>query len=157
MRYITKKCGKCKYTIVFRRSASMPGTMGRPFIQCPKCKTWQIDKEYKEYIMWERKDYIIYFGANLLADIAITSLFVFILIAVVGTLGLDIDSNMLNITFTLATIIVFVLLLRSNYSIFLKERNTSDERVINDKDYLELLHSSHLITEEKYLEYKAKK
>ena len=157
MIYITKKCGKCNYKIVGRRSGYMPGSMGRPFIQCPKCKTWQIDKEYKEYIMWKPIDYIIYFGANILGNIVIIFFLAIMLSLIAGTLGLDFNNNTLHITFSLALIIIFILLLRSTYNTFLKEKEASDERVIKDKDYLKLLHDSHLITEEKYLEYKAKK
>lgn len=151
MIYVTKKCGKCKYTIVSRRSGYMP-EIGNPFIKCPKCGAWQVDGEYKEYIMWKPIDYVKYFTYRLLGDIGIAS--IFSIIFLILSQYLNINEEMEKILLIVPALTALFLLLKSTYNTFLKEKEESNKRLLEDKKYLDLLYKSNLITEEKYKEFK---
>ena len=154
MIYVTKKCGKCKHKFVSRRSGYMP-SMGKPFIKCPKCNTWQTDGEYKEYAMWKPIDYFKYFGYRVPTAICLAFL-VSIIFLVIGQ-KLNLNENSVKYLCIWPAFIVFIIILKLIHSTFIREKEASNERLIKDKEYLELLYKSDLITEEKYKEFKDKK
>ena len=151
MIYVTKKCGKCNYKIVSRRSGYMP-SIGNPFIKCPKCGEWQLDGEYKEYAMWKPIDYFKYFAYRVLGDVGLASISFFIVLLIGQKLNLG--ERVINYLCISIPFIIFIFLLKSTHSTFCKEKEESNKRLMEDKKYLDLLYANHLISEDKYKEFK---
>ena len=145
---IIKQCCKCKYNIERRGGYLLE--MDSPFIQCPKCSTWQIDRKRKEYIMWGTIDYFKYFFTEIAVNMVL-SFIVFILF--MGLVSAATSDERLMVIPEIISFLFFIFLTLLMVKKFKKEKDISNERVSNKK-YLKQLYDSNLISEKKYNEYK---
>ena len=60
--YSIKKCGRCGYIIKPWGNENINLRFGNPIIECENCNAILIEKNIKEYIMFNQLDYVRYFA-----------------------------------------------------------------------------------------------